>query len=206
MAGTGSNDYRARKVFVPDHHTVDAIAFHAGETEGSKLHSNPLYSIPFLISAYCTILPVLTGSLKGALSAFDQGFQQRVRNFGGEVVRDQQQAHITLGEMTMASMMATELARAVFSAAEKTMGRRPFTLEDRIETKANTSFVAKLCRDTVNSMMANAGASSFHLDQPLQRIWRDLNMVCSQAFWDWDVTREAVGRHRLGLAQTNPLV
>ncbi len=206
MAGTGSNDYQARKVFVPDHHSVDATAFHAGNTEGAQMNPNPLYSIPFLISAYCTILPVLTGSLKGALAAFDQGFQQRVRNFGGAIVRDQQQAQITLGEMAIASMIASELARTVFSGTENVMGRRPFTLEDRVDAKAKTSFVAKLCRDTVNAMMANAGASSFHLDQPLQSIWRDLNMVCSHAFWDWDVTREAVGRHRLGMAQNNPLV
>ncbi|WP_374281402.1 acyl-CoA dehydrogenase family protein [Novosphingobium sp.] len=206
MAGTGSNDYQACKVFVPDRHAVDAVAFHAGVTEGSKLHPNPLYSIPFLISAYCTILPVLTGSLKGALEAFGQGVERRVRNFGGAVVRDQQMAHVTLGEMEIASLVASDLARTVFDAAEATMGVRDFTLDDRVAAKGKTAYVSKLCRDTVNAMMASAGASSYHLDQPLQRIWRDLNTVCSHAFWDWDVSREAAGRQRLGLPQVNPLV
>lgn len=206
MAGTGSNDYQADKVFVPDHHAVDAIAFHAGTTEGSKLHQNPLYSIPFLISAYCTILPVLTGSLKGALELFGQTVERRVRNFGGAVVRDQQQAHVTLGEMEIASTIASDLARTVFDTAETIMQHRAFTLDDRVTAKAKTAYVSKLCRDTVNAMMASAGASNYHLDQPLQRVWRDLNVVCSHAFWDWDVTREAVGRHRLGLEQVNPLV
>jgi len=51
-----------------------------------------------------------------------------------------------------------------------------------------------------------AGASSFHLDQPLQRIWRDINAVCSHAFWDWDVTCEITGREHLGLPLNHPLV
>jgi len=54
--------------------------------------------------------------------------------------------------------------------------------------------------------MAAAGASSFHLDQPLQRIWRDINAVCSHAFWDWDVTCEITGREHLGLPLNHPLV
>lgn len=206
MAGTGSNDYQARKVFVPDHHAVDAAAFHAGITEGSKIHANPLYSIPFLISAYCTILPVLTGSLQGALAEFETVIERRVRNFSGVVVKDQPQAHITLGEMQIATMAARDIARTVYAEAEATMGQRPFTLDDRIAAKGRTAFVSKLCRDTANAMMATAGASNYHLDQPLQRIWRDLNTVCSHAFWDWDVTREATGRQHLGLPQNHPLV
>lgn len=62
------------------------------------------------------------------------------------------------------------------------------------------------CRETANRMMAAAGASSFHLDQPLQRIWRDINTVCSHAFWDWDVTCEITGREHLGLPLNHPLV
>ena len=206
MAGTGSNDYRADRVFVPDHRAVDAVAFHAGTTEGSKLHPNPLYSIPFLISAYCTILPVPTGSLKGALGEFERTIERRVRNFSGVVVKDQPQAHITLGEMQIATQAAADVARAVFAEVASTIGQRPFTLEDRVRTKGRTAFVSKLCRDTVNAMMASAGASNYHLDQPLQRIWRDLNTVCSHAFWDWDVAREAMGRQHLGLAPNHPLV
>ena len=83
MAGTGSADYVARKVFVPDDRAVSAADFYAGPTEGSRIHANPHYSIPFLLSAYCTILPVLTGTLLGALHAFEEIADKRVRNFSG---------------------------------------------------------------------------------------------------------------------------
>lgn len=206
MAGTGSNDYVADRVFVPDHHVLTAAEFHGGATEGSRGHANPLYSVPFLIAAYCTILPVLTGSLKGALHAFEELVERRVRNFSGVVVRDQQHAHVTLGEMEIATRVASDLARGVYARAIDILNSRPFTFDDRLAIKGHTAFVSRHCRETVNRMMAAAGASSFHTGQALQRIWRDLNTVCSHAFWDWDSTCELVGRHHLGLAPNHPLV
>ncbi len=206
MAGTGSNDYVARNVFVPDHRAITAAEFHTGATLGSRLHANPLYSIPFIISAYCTILPVLTGSLAGALAAYEAVVERRVRNFSGVVVKDQQLAHVTLGEFRITTEAATELARAVYRKAQSVLQSRPFTIDDRLSAKGQTAFVSKHCRDGVNAMMAAAGASSFHEDQALQRIWRDLNTVCSHAFWDWDATRELVGRQHFGLPLNHPLV
>lgn len=46
----------------------------------------------------------------------------------------------------------------------------------------------------------------FHLDQPLQHYWRDLNTACLHAFRDWDTTRELVGRQHLGLPLKHPLL
>lgn len=206
MAGTGSNDYVASKVFVPDHRAITGAEFHVGATVGSSIHANPLFSIPFLVAAYCTILPVLTGSLKGALGAYQEVVERRVRNFSGIVLKDQQHAHVTLGEFQIATRAASELAHSVYNNADAILHSRPFEVADRLQAKGQTAFVSKLCRDTVNGMMAAAGASSFHVDQPLQRIWRDLNTVCSHAFWDWDVSRELTGRQHLGLPLNHPLV
>lgn len=206
MAGTGSNDFVVDKVFVPDHRTVSGIDFHQGATAGSAIHANPLYATPFLVLAYCTIVGVLTGGLKGAMGEYETLVKRRVRNFSGVVVKDQQHAHIELGDMEIRTRIAGDLARQTFDRAEAMIGKRPITLEDRLAMKGHVAFVSKHCRDTANAMMANAGASSFHADMPLQRFWRDLNTVCSHAFWDWDATRELVGRQLLDLPPNNPLV
>ncbi len=55
-------------------------------------------------------------------------------------------------------------------------------------------------------MMANAGSSNYHHDQPMQRFWRDLATVTSHAFWDWDIAREQVGRRHFGLPINHPIV
>jgi len=58
----------------------------------------------------------------------------------------------------------------------------------------------------MQDMMANAGSSNYHHDQPIQRFWRDLSTVTSHAFWDWDIAREQVGRRHFGLPINNPIV
>lgn len=206
MAGTGSNDYQADKLFVPDHRSLPSLEMHAGRTEGSSHHDNPLFHIPFLMSAYCTILPVLTGTLRGAYDAFADIMTRRVRNFTGTVVKEQPVAHLTLGEYSIAADAASRLARGLYSWIDERVGDHSFTQEDRLYVKGQTAFISKLCRDTVNGMMAASGASSFHESQALQRIWRDLNTVSTHTFWDWDVAREMTGRMKLGLPVAHPLV
>lgn len=72
MSGTGSNDYVATNVFVPDHRSAAMGEFYEGPTAGSRLYDNPLYSIPFFVLVYCTFAPVIVGCLKGALRAYEE--------------------------------------------------------------------------------------------------------------------------------------
>lgn len=206
MAGTGSNDIIVDNVFVPDHRTLPGAEFLGGPTPGNALYQNPLYTIPLLTLAYCTIIPVITGGIRGALAEYEQMVDRRVRNFSGAVVKDQQHAHIMLGEMQIAAQVAQDQAGLAFDRTQAILHSRPFQPEDRLDLKARAAWISKHCRDLINNMMANAGTTSFHLDQPLQRYWRDLNTACSHAFWDWDSTRELVGRQHLGLPLKHPLL
>lgn len=206
MSGTGSTDYVAKDVFIPEHRSVSMIEFFGGPTEGSQLHDNPFYSIPFFIAALTSITPVLTGALSGMLAEYKTIVERRVRAHIGTVVKDQQHAHVTLGGLEIATRMVDELARSGFAQIEQALASRPFTVDDRLDTKGRVAFISNLCRDTANDIMKVGGSSSFHNDHALQRYWCDLNVLCSHAFWDWDVTRELVGRHKLGLELNNPLV
>ncbi|OHD03271.1 MAG: hypothetical protein A2885_06030 [Sphingopyxis sp. RIFCSPHIGHO2_01_FULL_65_24] len=206
MAGTGSNDIVIDDAFVPDHRVTNGVEFRAGPTAGSALYANPLYSMPQLPLAYCTVVGVLSGGLAGMIRAYRDIVTKRVRNFSGSVVKDQQHAHVALGDLELRTMIAHDLARGLIEKVESILHSRPFTLDDRVALKGHLAFVSQHVRDSANAIMAAAGASSFHVDQPLQRFWRDLNTVCSHAFWDWDTTRELVGRQQLGLEPNHPLV
>jgi alkylation response protein AidB-like acyl-CoA dehydrogenase len=206
MAGTGSNDIVIENAFVPDYRVTNGAEFRAGPTAGSALYDNPLYSMPQLPLAYCTVVGVLSGGLAGMMRAYREMIVTRVRNFSGSVVKDQQHAHVTLGDLELRTSIAHDLARGLIEKVDTILRSRPFTLDDRVALKGHLAFVSQHVRDSANAIMAAAGASSFHVDQPLQRFWRDLNTVCSHAFWDWDTTRELVGRQQLGLEPNHPLV
>lgn len=206
MSGTGSADYVAKDVFVPGHRSIPMMDFFSGVSVGTKIHKNPMYSLPFFVAAFCTIAPVITGSYEGAVAAYQAIVERRIRNFSGSVVKEQQAAHIHLGDFHATATAADDLARALYKQVLETMGKREFTMEDRLIAKQRTAFMSNMCRDAANRIMSVSGSSSFHNDQPLQRIWRDLNTVCSHAFWDWDITRELVGRQHLGMPMNFPLV
>lgn len=206
MAGTGSNDYLAEEVFVPEHRVISGIEMSMGPTAGSTLHDNPLYSIPFILFAYCEIVGVLSGGLAGMTEEFHGIVDKRVRNFSGAVVKDQPQSHIALGEAKVAALIASELSQHHIERTKNILEKRPFSLADRLELKAHAGFISQHCREAANQIMSKAGATNFHLDAPIQRYFRDINTLANHAFWDWDVCRELVGRLSLGLEPNNPLV
>lgn len=198
MSGTGSNDFVADKVFVPDHHSIPLGNLLNGISQGAELHGNPMYSLPFLIGAYCTFLPVITGGLDGALQAYKEIVN--ARKVDGMAIKEQQHTQVMLGEMQLAVNVAKEIARSVYNHAGKVSRGYTLTEQEKLLLKGQTAFAANHCRDTVNKMMATAGSSAFHIDQPLQRIWRDINVICSHGFIDWGRTRELVGKECLTLS------
>ena len=81
-----------------------------------------------------------------------------------------------------------------------------FELSDRVRLKGRAGFIVDHCRRAVNDMIHHAGSSSFDTEAPLQRFFRDFNMLATHAFYEWDTCRELAGRDRLGLEPNNPLV
>lgn len=205
MSGTGSNDYIVKNLFVPDHRSTAMGPIYGGTTEGSAHYANPLYSAPFFVLVYCTFAPVVTGVLKGVLGAYETTVERRIRNFSGVVVKEQQHAQVKLGEFKIITRAAEELAQSLLKNAEEILNGRPFSVEERLKAKGQAAFLTKFCRDSGNEIMAAVGASSYHNDQDIQRMWRDLNTICSHAFCDWDATRELVGKHHFGVELNYPL-
>ena len=207
MSGTGSNDFVADDVFVPDARTITREEFFESNSEGTRVHANPMYRMPFFIAAYCTILPVVTGAYLGAVRAYEKIVENKRQAYTGNPLKEHQGTHMLVGEFEIALEVARTLSRAVYARAEEVLaGKGEYDLEHRLKAKELTAYLSDLCRHSANRIMSVAGSSSFHNDQTVQRIWRDLNTVCSHAFWELGVTRELVGRHRLGFEPNNPLV
>jgi 3-hydroxy-9,10-secoandrosta-1,3,5(10)-triene-9,17-dione monooxygenase len=206
MAGTGSNDAVVDGAFVPDYRSLTAIEFAGGISEGSKLHENPLYSIPLLPFIYCEIIGLFSGGLRGAVTAFEEMVQSRVTSHAAAALREKQHVHITLGEAHARAAVAETLARAQIASTEKVMNGSGFDLDARLGLKLQASFVIDQCRQTVNDLAHRSGSSNFRVDAPIQRFFRDINMLATHAFWDWETSRELFGRHRLGLEPNFPLI
>lgn len=206
MCGTGSNDMVLDNVIVPDHRSVPLLQMVEGRTPGSELHANPVFSAPLIALALCEIIPLMSGGLKGAVATYEANLQSRSRAYTGAAVKDQLTTHLYLGEMKIAAEVAVELVRCHAARTTQLLEAGDAALGVRVALRGHAAFIAHHCRAAMNGMMSRAGASNFHMDAPLQRYFRDINMLATHAFWDWDSSREQVGRLSFDLPPNTPLV
>lgn len=206
MAGTGSNDIIAENVFVPAHRAERQEHFMMGTGEGAKIHANPMYRAPLMPLIYSEIIGIFSGGLLGAQKAFAETVRKRIITHTGQTTVERPQAHIQLGQSFASLDAGRELARSIVRRTEAVIEADDESIETRLELKALTGFTADLCRRAVNDMINRGGSSMFLSDRPLQRFFRDMNMIAIHAHWDCEVGFEQMGRHFVGLEPNNPLV
>lgn len=203
MAGTGSNDIVVEDAFVPEYRSIAASDFFVGK---DSVHENPLYSLPFIPFIYCEAVGVYCGGLEGATAAYERLVQNKVMSWTGDVLAEKPIAHVDLGDARSRAQAAGILFdRLVEDTIALTDGGE-ITLDVRVDLKLRAGYIADLCREAVNAIMARSGTRSFQKDAPLQRYFRDINALATHAFIDWESCREIYGRHLLGLPPNHPLV
>lgn len=205
MAGTGSNTAVINEAFVPTHRAVAAADFATGRL-AAELFQNPMYSAPLMAIILCEVMPVYSGGLRGAADAFEQVVRDRTAAYAKAKMSENPRAHVLLGEALLNASIAERLVQDLYVRIEQGIAQHSIDIAERVGFKAQAAFIAEHCRRAVNDMVHSAGSSSFHLDSPIQRYFRDLNTLATHVFCDWDTSRELLGRSRLGLAPNHPIV
>ena len=74
------------------------------------------------------------------------------------------------------------------------MARSTYSLAEQQQQRLAIAHVVRRCRDVVRDILASSGASVHYLDHELQRIHRDVHMICAHTVFDVDLLAEGVGR------------
>ncbi len=190
LCGTGSTDFTARDVFVPDERMV---GYRARSLE------RPLYGFPSFTLLGMGIAAVALGLGRAALDAFAQlaggklpaGSKRTLAERGGV------QASVAQAEASLRSARAffyESVASAWDSAC--TSGRVP--VEERRDIRLATTHATHASAALVTSLYTLAGGSAIYRSSPLQRIFRDAH-VATQHMMVGPATLELTGRLYLGL-------
>ena len=203
MSGTGSNDVIAHDLFVPEHRTLDAATLY---NTAASIHDNPLYRIPLLPFIYCEVMGVYVGGLDGATRAYEDIVRKKTRAHIGDKVAERQSVHVNLGQAHARLQACDALLDRLVAETQSVAQAGGFDIEKRLELKLRAGYINDLCRQSVNEMASLGGTSAFHRDSPLQRFFRDLNMLATHAFTDRQGAYELWGRQRLGFEPNSPLI
>jgi 3-hydroxy-9,10-secoandrosta-1,3,5(10)-triene-9,17-dione monooxygenase len=205
MRGTGSNDIRVEEVFVPEHRSASFLDALTGTTAGQLLHANPMYQLPFVPFTVCEVVPVVVGALRGAADALAIRTSERQGTLSLEKAAGKQAAQMRLGRARASADAAETLLRAY---VDRHLARRPghTDVSDRAEMKLKGAYIADLCRNAMNDIARGIGGDGFRDHSPLQRYFRDINVIAVHAFLDIDTASETIGRMALDLPMEDRLV
>ena len=205
MRGTGSNDVRVDEVFVPEHRSAAFGDVMTGTTAGQMLHSNPMYHLPLLPFVMTEVVPVCTGALRGAVTALRERTLARQGTISGVKAANRQVPQMRLGR----AMAAVDAVEALFAEYMRLLRRPVEELQDigvRADMKLRASYIVDLCRNSINDIVRGIGGDGFRDEAPIQRHFRDLNMLAVHAFLDIDTASETAGRLALDLPVDDPLL
>jgi alkylation response protein AidB-like acyl-CoA dehydrogenase len=73
----------------------------------------------------------------------------------------------------------------------------------RARMRGGAAVVNQLVREAADSLLTVYGTSAFSLPQPMERLWRDINVVTRHAFVNSNICFEAYGRALLGVEQSS---
>ncbi|HLY47251.1 MAG TPA: acyl-CoA dehydrogenase family protein [Stellaceae bacterium] len=204
LSGTGSKDIAVEDLFIPQHRVLRFSETRSGTSPGARHHDNPIYRIPLLMLGASMLASTAIGAAKGALDAFLEMTSGRTTRGalagGGLRMVEFATVQLRLAEAA-ASVEAAELILLtdMRGAMEKLRRGDEITIADRIRARRNQAYATRLAVQAVEALNASTGGYGLHLENPVQRAWRDANAVARHVSLNWDAVGTMYGQHAFGL-------
>ncbi|MSO98019.1 MAG: acyl-CoA dehydrogenase [Rhodospirillaceae bacterium] len=201
MKGTGSKDLSYKNLFIPDRWIVDTSPNFQGNPPGAAVNPNGyLYDVAFASYFSSWLLGPVLGAAEGAYEAYREATKSRV---GSMVANIPAQMH-TVQERLAESYCELEAARALYDKHnkflhERGMARQNIGVDEFIDSGRERTYIARLCHNLVHRLVRQMGAVGIYDTNPVQRFYRDLNVMQNQLALNWDVHMLNFGRRQLGL-------
>lgn len=187
LRGTGSKDLVvADEVAVPAHRVLHVTETMARQAPGQLHYGGPLYTCPWRTTAILVLAAPVIGAAKAAVRRFQERIDDHFLVALSSVQRNDPAAGYRLAEST-AEIQAAELL--IYDAAARLdhLGG-----VDDVDPVLNASIIrdcgwgVRALTNAVDRLYEASGANAMRADEPIQRLWRDVNAARSHAILTWD--------------------
>jgi 3-hydroxy-9,10-secoandrosta-1,3,5(10)-triene-9,17-dione monooxygenase len=200
MCATGSNDVVITDAFVPAHRLVRVTDIYKGTAPGAALHDADTYRWPMVPAlALLAAMPAL-GSAERTADIYAERLSQRVLAYEGVTQKDKPitQAHLSEARVRLRALRGL-LADTVGQLEILVAAGHPVPRPVRGEARLAAAHIVNESRAVITRLLAASGASAHFLDNPLQRIKRDVDVLAGHVVFDYDTSRELAGALILGM-------
>ena len=187
LRGTGSKDLViADEVAVPSHRVLRVTETMTRRAPGQLHYGGPLYTCPWRTTAILVLAAPVIGAAKAAVRRFQERLDDHFLVALGDVQRNDPAAGYRLAEST-AEIHAAELLLYDAAARLDQLGA-----VENVDPVLNASIIrdcgfgVKTLANAVDRLYEASGANAMRADEPIQRLWRDVNAARSHAILTWD--------------------
>jgi 3-hydroxy-9,10-secoandrosta-1,3,5(10)-triene-9,17-dione monooxygenase len=200
MRGTGSNTVIAEKIFVPAHRVLPVETLAKGQSPRTN-KDEFIYRESFMPTAITAVAAPILGMAQAARDLT----LERINAAGKPI------AYSFYDDLRKAPSMQLALAQAstLIDTAVLLMQRwsddianaragEGFAFTKRAQLRMDIGYAMKCCREAVDLLLSVQGASAFAEANPIQRVWRDLEMASRHGLLSGEVPHEIFGRALVG--------
>jgi 3-hydroxy-9,10-secoandrosta-1,3,5(10)-triene-9,17-dione monooxygenase len=199
LCGTGSKDIVVEGAFVPEHRTHRFLDGFMLKSPGQSLNDGPLFRLPFGCVFSSAIAVPAIGAARGALELFAQSARTRVSAVGGgQKVAEDPFVQTRLADAALTIDAACESMRRDWSElAAFAEGGSGIPLPARIRTRFDASQAVLRGVHAVDRLFEASGGRAIFLDNPIQRVFRDVHAMRAHALNNPDKGARLFGRFQL---------
>jgi len=204
LAGTGSKSIVANNAFVPSHRALAFAELLDASAPGMRASENPLYRQSFLAVLPIAIVSPVLGMAQGALADFLAMATGRTTR-GAVTGGNRRMAELATVQLRAAEasacidagrlMMTRDLAEAYAAAVRG----EPISVATRLRNRRDQAFCVRLFVQAIDALFLAAGGQGLHLENSVQRAWRDAHAAASHISLNWDATGSMYGQSLFGL-------
>ncbi|HEV2154768.1 acyl-CoA dehydrogenase family protein [Bradyrhizobium sp.] len=204
LRGTGSCDVEVRDAFVPDHMTVAVGDLAGGPTPGSKVNSNPSYTLPVFSLFPYVLSGVALGNAQACLDDYTEVARHRISTYNRAKLSDFQSTQIKIAEASAKIDAARLIMRSacIEAMVDARRGHIP-SMAAKTRYRRDGAFSVNLCTEAVSMLFAASGARGLFTTGVLQRQFRDAHAINSHLAFNFDAAGTNYGRVALGLPSEN---
>lgn len=191
LKGTGSTDFRASDVFVPEHMSCNPFEQHD--------FSDPIHSFPLFAALGIGIGAVALGLASACMEEFLAVATAKTPMGSARTLATRSATHRRVAEasakLRSARLFFYDSITAAWAVAQQS---NTTTIEARADVRLATTHAVNTAAEVIDSLYTLAGGTSVFLKSPIQRHFRDVH-VATQHMMVNEATLELIGRVQLGL-------
>ena len=178
LQGSGSKTFVAEDIFIPEHRAIKLSDTRGLRTPGLEVNPSPLYRIPQMNIFLWAVSAPAVGAGRGMLELFrEQGARRVGANLKAPLLTD----HFAHENVARASFKVEaawwRLRRDNEEMLEMARAGSPFPFPDRSRFRWGAAYAVDESVTAVDLLFEAAGGFAIQLDNPMQRIFRDVHTI-----------------------------